>query len=54
LLSGDVIIFFTAGAALTVLFNTLAAVLTAVKSEDNRRFEALNETSALGLGEEKR
>lgn len=48
----DVVIFFTAGAAMTVLFNTLAAVLTAAKAENDGRLES-KKTPVLN-GEEQR
>ena len=46
----DMIAFFTAGAAMTVLFNTLAAVLTAAKT---RQQEELQETPVLVREEDK-
>ncbi len=49
----DVIAFFTAGAAMMVLFNTLAAVLSAAKVHENGRPEELKETDVLSHGEEK-
>ncbi len=36
----DMVVFFTAGAAMTVLFNTLAAVVTAAKAGSPGRREA--------------
>ncbi len=50
----DVIAFFSAGAAITVLFNTLAAVLNATKAQEQGRQEELKETPVPGGGEEKR
>ena len=47
----DMIAFFTAGAAMTVLFNTLAAVLTAAKTQGQ---EELQETPVLVRKEDKR
>ncbi len=47
----DVVIFFTAGAAMTVLFNTLAAVLTAAKAGTDARLDDLKEASVRGQGE---
>jgi ribosomal protein L21 len=49
----DVVVFFTAGAAMTVLFNTLAAVLAAAKVHEHGRPEALEETPVLSHGKEK-
>jgi hypothetical protein len=49
----DTVVFFTAGAAMTVLFNTLAAVLAASKAEEEGR-EALKETPVLSHGEGQR
>ncbi len=49
----DVVIFFTAGAAMTVLFNTLAAVLTAAKAGKDGQAGILQETPVLSRGEEK-
>ncbi len=46
----DTVVFFTAGAAMTILFNTLAAVLAAAKAEEEGRNE---ETPVLCHGEEK-
>ncbi len=50
----DVVAFFTAGAAMTVLFNTIAAVLSAAKAHELVRPEELKETPVLSHGEEKR
>ena len=49
----DTVVFFTAGAALTILFNTLVAVVSAAKTGDEGRREVLEETSVLGRGNEK-
>jgi hypothetical protein len=49
----DMVVFFTAGAAMTVLFNTLAAVLAAAKAGDKERREAWGETPVLSHGKEK-
>ncbi len=46
----DVVIFFTAGAAMTVLFNTLAAVLTVAKAGTDARLEDLKESTVRGQG----
>ena len=35
----DTVVFFTAGAAMTVLFNTLAAVLAAAKARRRARWK---------------
>jgi hypothetical protein len=50
----DTVVFFTAGAAMTVLFNTLAAVLAASKAGETARLEALKETPVLSHGEDQR
>ena len=50
----DTVVFFTAGAAMMVLFNTLAAVLAAAKAEDDGRGEALEKTPVLSHGEHQR
>jgi hypothetical protein len=50
----DTVVFFTAGAAMTVLFNTLAAVLAAAKAGVEGRREALEETTVLSNGENQR
>jgi len=49
----DVVVFFTAGAAMTVLFNTLAAVLAAAKVHEHGRSDALEKTPVLSYGKEK-
>ena len=46
----DVVAFFTAGAAMTVLFNTLAAVVSAAKVHEHERPEELKETPVLSHG----
>ncbi len=35
----DIIVFFTAGAAATVLFNTVAAIAVAAKAQEDGRLE---------------
>ncbi len=40
----DVIVFFTAGAAMTVLFNTLAAILSAANIHDQVQAEKPDES----------
>lgn len=50
----DTVVFFTAGAAMTVLFNTLAAVLAASKAGEAAQLEALKETPVLSHGEDQR
>ncbi len=35
----DIVVFFTAGAAITVLFNTVAAILSAAKTEKHDRLK---------------
>ena len=49
----DTVVFFTAGAAMTILFNTLAAVLAAAKAEEEGRVEVKEETPVLSHREEK-
>jgi hypothetical protein len=49
----DTVVFFTAGAAMTVLFNTLAAVLAAAKADEEVRLAALKESPVLSHGKEK-
>jgi hypothetical protein len=52
----DTVVFFTAGVAMTFLFNTLAAVLAAAKAEEDGQRdqlrETVNEAPAPGHGEE--
>jgi hypothetical protein len=48
----DMIVFFTAGAAVTVLFNTIAAILSARKSQEHGQPEKSNEPSVLCRSEE--
>ena len=43
----DMVAFLTAGAAVTVLFNTIAAILSAVTAQKNTRPEVAKEASAL-------
>jgi hypothetical protein len=51
----DTVVFFTAGAAMMILFNTLAAVLAAAKAEEEgRRLKVLEEMSVLSRGENQR
>ncbi len=50
----DVIAFFTAGAAMTVLFNTVAAVISAAKSGEYGRPEENKDASVPGKREEQR
>lgn len=49
----DTVVFFTAGAAMTILFNTLASVLAAAKAEEEGRVEVEEETPVLSHREEK-
>ncbi len=49
----DVIAFFTAGAAMTVLFNTLAAVLSAANVQEQKKPEEFDEIPALGQSEKR-
>ena len=39
----DMIVFFTAGAAMTVLFNTIAAILGAAQAQEHGRTKERNE-----------
>jgi hypothetical protein len=48
----DMIVFFTAGAAMTVVFNTLAAILCATQAEKHGRPEESKVSSGLGHPEE--
>jgi hypothetical protein len=48
----DMVVFFTAGAAITVLFNTLAAILCASQARKHGQPEESNVQSALGHPEE--
>ena len=41
----DMVVFFTAGAAITVLFNAIAAILTAAKTEKQAKPEVPSELS---------
>jgi hypothetical protein len=50
-IGADIIVFFTAGAAMTVLFNTLAAVLAAAKAEEEGRVQVVQEEPVLTNGE---
>ena len=43
----DIVVFFTAGAAVTVLFNTLAAVLGAAKLQECGRVKEPKEAAGL-------
>jgi hypothetical protein len=43
----DMVVFFTAGAAMTILFNTFASVLAAAKAEECGRPEESKEPPAL-------
>ena len=47
----DTVVFFTAGAAMMILFNTLAAVLAAAKAEKEGRLKVLEEMPVLSRGE---
>jgi hypothetical protein len=44
----DMVIFFTAGAAITVMFNTMAAVLCSAKAGGEASREEPEEQDALG------
>ena len=44
----DMVVFFTAGAAITVLFNTMAAIICSAKSRNNEQLEKSEDTTALG------
>jgi len=43
----DMVAFLTAGAAVTVLFNTIAAILSATTAKKHMRLEMAKEASAL-------
>ncbi len=49
----DMVVFFTAGAAMTVLFNTFAAVVSTAKGHEHGRPEEMIEMPLLSHGEEK-
>jgi hypothetical protein len=44
----DMVVFFTVGAAVTVLFNTIAAILGATKGHEHGALKESKETSGLG------
>lgn len=44
----DMVVFFTAGAAVTVLFNTIASILTAIKAGKHTKPEEIKEPPELG------
>jgi hypothetical protein len=44
----DMIVFFTAGAAITVLFNTMAAIICSAKTKETMLPEESTETPPLG------
>ncbi|MCM2359962.1 MAG: hypothetical protein NDI77_17555 [Geobacteraceae bacterium] len=48
----DIVVFFTAGAAVTILFNTVAAIVGAAKAQDDGRPEESRELPPLGSREE--
>ena len=48
----DMVVFFTAGAAMTVLFNTLAAVLCASQAREHGKPEKLEDPSMPSQSEE--
>ena len=48
----DMIVFFTAGAAMTVLFNTIAAILAATPAREHGRREESKEAHGLTHPEE--
>jgi len=51
----DMVAFLTAGAAVTVLFNTIAAILSAATAQKHARLEGAKEASGLrhrGSGDE--
>ena len=49
----DIVVFFTAGAAITVLFNTIAAILSAAKTEKLDRLEDSIELPVFYHGQDK-
>jgi hypothetical protein len=48
----DMVAFLTAGAAVTLLFNTIAAILGAGRSEKQRQTEVVRSSSVLPTGKE--
>ena len=48
----DMVVFFTAGAAITVLFNTVAAILGAAKAREHGQPEKSEDPSVLSQPEE--
>jgi hypothetical protein len=51
-IGADIIVFFTAGAAVTILFNTVAAIVSAAKAKDHGCPEGLAERSVPAPAEE--
>lgn len=51
-IGADIVVFFTAGAAITILFNTVAAIVCAVKGRDDGCPEGATERPALSSREE--
>jgi hypothetical protein len=41
----DIIVFFTAGAAVTILFNVIAAIVGAAKAQEDGRLEEAQKTA---------
>jgi len=48
----DIVVFFTAGAAVTILFNTVAAIVCAAKAQDEGGLEGSQQRPAPGSPEE--
>ena len=44
----DMVVFFTAGAAVTVLFNTMAAIICSAKYREVKQLEESKDTAPLG------
>ena len=51
-IGADIVVFFTAGAAVTILFNTVAAIVGAAKARDEGRPEMAPERPLPGPMEE--
>ena len=48
----DMVVFFTAGAAITVLFNTMAAIICSAKTRKDKQLEVSVDTAPLGKEKE--
>ena len=51
-IGADIVVFFTAGAAVTILFNTMAAIVGAAKAQKDRGREASEELPDPNCSEE--